>query len=758
MSFDSYIRLRQLNQPELSGYISRVVFPTLRTSGINVGGDTLPTGSGIFNLGSESFPWNQIWASGLFIPSGSGVNFGNTFFTAYTSGNQAVIKVGSYTFSSSPTGLSIIGPTGPTGPTGVTGATGISGIGVTGAASISGGSFMRLLFSNGGSGNAIQLPSGARGATGTAVTGFALSGTYIRPLYSDGTQGSGIQLPSGIQGAQGKAGGIVMDFSAFSGFYTGTAYPRAYVYNIDEDAVTPNPTINLVRGMTYDFGYSGLGLTGITITGNGVSYPTGVFQSNYFVESGITGYLKLVFFDSSVTGLYSNPKTGRYIRQELPTAVYGDILAKVITPDIVYNINESPTRSAQTFTIKLSATSSFKYGFQKYNFYTQDTIDSLGAWGFYILGDINASHFGPTGPSGSTGPQGIPGTQGERGLRGADGAAGTSITGVERLGGDIRFILSNGTYTDYINLPSGGPTGPTGPIGSTGPTGPTGPSGLAGSTGPSGLADKYAASFLYSDTNYNGSGSVFLKRPSGASTWVAVSGTARRFVPGDEISFYNTALVGKAYTTWQKLIFADSPSSRFQYFYANVSSYNVNNGLLSFIVADSPAPLGASGISQTVLFDQYNIVEVNLGGLGSTGPSGATGATGPQGTKGDTGNPIFVINSVSGLRQGTNTLSFLQYDGWNTYITGNSNLINFNYNTLSTGQTVLLRIYNSGAPDNINYGPTPLIQWDADIKFPNNITAPAPNPGTSSLYTILRFPDENGAKRVFCTYSINYSV
>lgn len=757
MSFDSYIRLRQLNQPELSGFMSRVVFPALTTSGVSVGGSVLPTGSGLYNLGSASLPWNQIYAKFLSVPSGSGVYFGDTFLTAYTSGNQAIIKIGSYTFSSSPTGLSIIGPTGPTGPTGSTGATGVSGIGVTGAVSISGGSFMRLLFSNGGSGNAIALASGAQGATGVSVTGFALSGVYVRPLFSNGTQGSGILLPSGVQGEQGKAGGIILDISDFSGFYSGNVFPRAYVYNIDENGFTANPDINLVRGMTYDFGYSGLGLTGVTITGNGVSYPTGTFQSNYFVESGITGYLKLVFFDSTVTGLYSNPRTGRYIRQELPSAVYGDILAKVISSSVSYNINESATRSAQTFTIKLSATSDFKYGFQKYNFFTQEPIDDLGSWGFYVLGDISASHFGPTGPSGLTGPQGTPGTQGERGLRGADGAQGISITGIERSGGDIRFILSNGSATDYINLPSGGETGPTGPTGPIGPAG-TGATGPTGPTGPSGLADKYSASFLYSDTNYNGSGEVFLKKPSGSSTWLAVSGTARRFVPGDEISFYNTSLVGKAYSTWQKLIFADSPYDRFQYFYATVTDYNINNGLISFLIANTPAPLGASGISQTILFDQYNIVDVNLGGLGSTGPTGPTGATGSQGLKGDTGNPIFVINNISGLIQGSNTLSFNQYDGWNTYITGNANIINFNYNTFSTGQTLLLRVYNSGAPDNINSGPTPLIQWDSDIKFPGNVTAPAPNPGTSSIYTFIRYPDEIGNKKIFCTYSTNYAI
>lgn len=749
---DSTIRLRQLNQGELSGYISRVVLPALRSSGLNVSGDILPTGSGILNLGSSFLPFKQVYAKELNLPSGSGVWFGSTFFTSYTSGNQAIIKVDGYTISSSPTGLSIIGPTGPTGPSGVIGPTGASGISVTGA--VSSGNFIRLLFSNGTSGNAIQLVSGATGATGVSLTGFSQSGNYIRPLLSNGTTGSGLLLASGLRGLQGKVGGIILDVTDFSGFSGNQIAPKAYIYNIDSLGVTANPDISFVRGMAYDLTYSGLNLSQVVITGNGTDFQTGIFKTNYFVESGITGYLKLVVFDTSIDQLYGNPKTGRFIRQEISTGVYSDILAKVVTNNVFYNIEEQNTRSELTFNVKLSSSSSYKYGFQKYNFYNQIPIDDLGAWGFYVLGDLNCSYFGPTGPSGESGPQGIPGTQGERGLRGSDGSQGISVTGTERNGNDFRLLLSNGATTNFITLPSGGPTGPQGNAGVDGPIGPTGPTGPQGATG---FADKYAATFLYTDTSIGSTGTAFYKKPSGISSWSVVTGTGRWFNPGDEIQFYNNALVGKAYTTYQKLLFADTPFDRSQYFYASVTDYNASNGLLSFLVADSPAPLGT--ISGRIIWHLYNEVDVNLGGLGSTGPTGPTGPTGAQGAKGDTGNPIFTINNpVSGLIQGVNTLSFSVFDSWNLYLTGNNNQINLNYNTFSTGQTVILRIYNSGAADNINTGPTPLITWDSEIKFPYNVTAASPNPGKSSLYTILRFPDQNGSKRIFCTYATEFAV
>jgi hypothetical protein len=270
---DSLIRLRQLNQPDLSGFISQVLFPALRTSGISVGGDILPTGSGIFDLGSAASPYDAIYGKRIFVPSGSGIFFGNDFFTAFQSGGTGVIRINNITITSSAQGLSIIGPTGPTGPTGPSGATGISGVGVTGA--VSQNNTFRLLFSNGTSGVALPLPSGATGATGIGLTGLYQSGNTIRGLFSNGVTGGPITLPSGATGPQGIVGGIAIDMSQMTGFHTGEQAPQVTIFNIDPFDNT-NPDIDLVRGMTYQLGYSGLNLNTVTITG------TGTFQHKLF--------------------------------------------------------------------------------------------------------------------------------------------------------------------------------------------------------------------------------------------------------------------------------------------------------------------------------------------------------------------------------------------------------------------------------------------------------------------------------------------
>ena len=753
---DSRIRISQVNQGEFTGFLRQALGPLLSGTGFLIqNSHFIPSGSGLSDLGSSSKPFRELFAKEITLPSGSGIWFGSDFVTAYTSGNQGVIKIGNFTVSTSGNLQGIIGPSGASG-VGFSGATGASGISVSGMSGV-GSTGFRLVFSNGTLSNSLALLSGATGATGVGLTGFKMVGlTGIQPLFSNGTTGSGILLPSGQRGLQGRAGAIRYDVSDFTGF-TGNLEPKAYIYDIDENGDTYNPDIYLVKGMSYNLGYSGLNLSGVTITGNGVDYATGNFQSNYFIESGITGYLKFVLFDPTVTGLYSNPKTGRYIRQEIlgEGGNYNDILAKVVTTSNLYNIEETTNRGELTFNVKLAADADLKYGFQKYNFYTQEAIDSAGAWGFYVLGDVNLDFYGRTGQPGPAGADGIPGTQGERGLRGLDGAAGASITGVERSVNDIRFLLSNGQSTDWITLPTGGPSGATGP---QGPTGPSGATGATGPQGPTGLADRYATSFSYTDTSYNGTGQALYKRVSGSSTWNLVTGTGRRFTPGDEISFYNNGTVGKAYTTWQKLIFADTPASRAQYFYGDVTSYNSSNGLLSFTVSNDPQPLGTFAGNE-IRLDNYAIVELNLGGLGSPGASGASGAVGPQGPIGNTGNPVFVINSnTSGLVDGTNTIRFDQYDFWDLYFTGANNQIYFDYSTFSTGQTVMLCIGNSGDSENINTGPTPLIIWENDyIKFPSNVQAPAPNPSTANIYTFVRLPDKAGNKRIFGTYSVGYS-
>jgi hypothetical protein len=741
---DSLIRLRQLNQTELSGYISRVLLPALRASGYNITGanrDLLPTSSGAQDLGSSSFPFDSVFTNQVQVPSGSGIWFGTTFLTAYTSGSTAVISVGSYQITSNPTGLSIVGPSGSIGITGPSGATGVSGIGITGISGV-GTTGITLLLSNGTRTNNILLPSGLTGVRGVSLTGLYSSGGYIFPQFSNGTTGTGIPLPTGIQGARGMAGGITLGIYDFTGLLAGQILPKAYIYDIDPLGASYNPTINLVKGMTYDFNYTGLSLTGVTI---GLT----TYKTNYFVVNSSTGYLKFAFFDPSVTDLYSNPYSGRYVKGEIGGAVYSDIYAKVADGDTIYNVEENANRGEQVFTLKYSASSPLKWGFQRFNFTTMDPMDDTSEWGFYVLGDVLSDYFGPSGASGQQGPAGIPGAQGERGPRGLNGSAGTSITGIERDGNDVRFLFSNGSVSDWTTLPAGGPTGPSGPAGAAGPSGAQGPQGLPGATG---FADRYSATFLYSDTSINGTGQAFNKRPSGTSTWVLCQNNNRKFSPGDEVSFYNDALKGKAYTTWQKLLFADTPYDRYQYFYATVSDYNSTNGLLNFVVSDTPSPLGMVG--NEVLWHQYNEVDVNLGGLGS---SGAQGPIGPAGPRGDTGNSVFVINHpTSGIRTGNNLIHTNQYDGFDLHITGLNNIVLFDYNTFATGQTILLRIANSGVGTNNDI--LPLITWGTgEIKFPYGVQAPGPEPNTACMYTLVRYPDAPFI-RVFCTYSMQYSL
>ena len=653
MAFDSLIRLRQLNQPELSGYISSVVMPAIKASGIIVNSGIFPTASGTEDIGSSSFPFDQIYAKQIILPSGSGINFGADFFTAYTSGADAVIKVGSYTITSSPIGLSIIGASGATGFVGASGATGATGISVTGAVSVNVTGF-RLLFSDGTSGNSISLPSGATGASGASVTGFTQSGNYAFALFSNGTTGTSISLPSGATGRQGKVGGIILNINDFTG-WTGSETPKAYIYDIDPLGNTYNPTINLVRGMSYDFGYSGLNLNTVNILGTD-------YNTNYFIESGITGYLKLVFFESTI--LSDNPKTGRFISQELDSTYFTTLNSALNIDTLSYNVEEQGSRAEQTFAVRLSSDNSYKWGFQKYNFFNQEPIDELGAWGFYVLGDTNVSHFGPSGLTGRQGASGAPGTRGNPGLRGLAGTPGNSITGTERQGNDIRLALSDGTFTEWTTLPAGGLQGPIGPPG-------TGASGVQGPIGPMGIADRYAGNFTINDEddiNISGSGSAMDIKISPASTFTFTTGNNRKFVPGDEIRFRADGLINKAYSPWQKMIFADSPASRSQYFYAYVTEFTPSIGQMSCVVLSDPPPLGLDG-GYIKLF-QYATVEFNLGGLGS---SGAIGLTGPSGLRGNTGNALFVINQpVIGLVEGVNTLNFNVNDFKFTELTSNS--------------------------------------------------------------------------------------
>ena len=107
--FDSSIRLKQINTGELASFILGLIN--------SPSGTIIPSGSGIYNLGSISDPYQNIYSEELNLVSG--INFGNTSFTAYISNGAGVINVGGYLITSSGIDegnyISIQGPSGSSG-------------------------------------------------------------------------------------------------------------------------------------------------------------------------------------------------------------------------------------------------------------------------------------------------------------------------------------------------------------------------------------------------------------------------------------------------------------------------------------------------------------------------------------------------------------------------------------------------------------------------------------------------------------------
>lgn len=738
MALTSQVRLRQLNTQELTGFLTGALPTILASTGIQVGGNIIPTASGLYNVGGTGLYYQNIYTNQLTVPSGSGINFGPNVFTAFTSGGGAVLKLNNFTITSSSQGLSIIGPQGIQGIQGPTGATGVSGIGVTGYSNVN--NKLVLYFSNGASGAPINLPSGATGATGAYTTGFYQSGNYLSPIFSNGGTGSAFFIPSGGLGPQGPIGNIYIDMQQLFGFHTGDIAPYVTIPYINP-TITENPPINLVKGMSYGFGYSGLATS--VISGN---------NTNIFVDDfGQTGYLQLVFFNNSAI-------PGRYVMGEAVGTGYATIANWLDTS--VNPISSSKTYSnylnSLSMNVNFTADDNYYYGFQRYAIGNLAPIDdslNAGEWGFYVLGQVTANYFGPPGPSGQQGSAGVPGPQGDIGPAGNDGQQGVGITGVYSNGTSIQLLFSNQTTSQWITLPSGGPSG------SIGLTGPQGPSGLQGPIGPSGLqgyADTYFAEFYPNDMVISGL-TGFYKQVSGASTWTQCIGTGRVCQPGDKIWFTTPSLVGKAYSPWQSMIFADDNFSTARYFYASVVSFNRNNGELQCVVSNTPSPAGL--VSSYIQLYNYSLIDTNLGGLGS---SGAIGPVGPQGPMGNTGHSIFINTSSNMSAYSTTNINPGSFDSWNLGISGEAQTINIQSAAFATGQTLIIKVRNTGVFSDGDYSnhSYPLLFWQLDgssgIRFPNNVPAPAPDPNTSSVYTFIRFPNQTGVPLVLCTFSTNY--
>ena len=733
----SQIKVRQISPTELSGFVNGTMFSSLSGTGINIGGNIISTGSGLYSLGGTNHYFKNLYTNNINIPSGSGIMFGNTSLTAFTSGNAGVLNVGGYTITSSATALSIIGPSGPSGLQGIQGITGNSGVGITGYTTSN--NQLTFYYSNGTSGNALQLPSGATGATGAFATGSIVSGNYISFVFSNGSTGASFYIPSGEQGEQGPVGNIYYDFGVLSNYTTGDPQPPLAYFPDVNPSITENPPLNFVKGMDYGIGYSGLS----------TYLMSGYIPTNYYVDDwGQTGYLQLVFFTSDAV-------PGRYISGQTLTTGYSDIA------NLLDTVNLHPISTNRTFNTYINQMSMsvgfdsdelYYYGFQRYSMALQAPIDGdsvPGEWGFYILGQANTSYFGPAGPSGAAGLQGIPGPQGDIGLNGIDGPVGIGITGVTSNGASLQLGFSDGSTSQWITLPQGGAQGETGPQGPSGLQGLPGPT---GATGAQGYADTYFAEFYPNDMQITGNVGIN-KQVSGASTWVLCQGNNRTCQPGDKIWFNTPSLVGKAYSPWQNIIFADNDFSNARYFYASVVSFNNNNGEMQCVVNSNPSPVGMVG-GYNQLYN-YSLIDMNLGGLGS---SGAIGPQGIQGPMGNTGYAIFQ-NTFSHLSPNdTTTVNPGSYDSWNFDFTGEYNTINILSNTFSTGQTLIIKVRNTGS---LNATENSLLFWQVNssgnvLKFPYNIPPPAPDPNNASIYTFLRFVDENNLPSIYCTFSANY--
>ena len=607
---DNYIRLKQLHNPEISGYVIDVLSgtPYLHLGGnVAISGDYLPAGSGSYDLGSSSLPFQD-----LYLGSGDNLYFGNDKLSV--SGTYLLIN-------GEPFSVDVTGPPGPVGITGPTGATGALGQqGYTGPTG----------------------PIGPSGATGISITGYLLSGgnnEYISYVLDDNTSAGGaathlppVLLPSGATGEQGSVGpvgGIIYSFTNITGLYSGEIQPSVSSPQFSYD----NPTLKVIRGLAYTMRYDQTNVSSALNT-----------ATNYFTNGD---YLQFCLFDPATNlGRYHPDETG-VGNQALSPIPSASGHTEALTSLFQY-YEETTFKEQMTGPVSFAAPGAFKYGFQRIT--ANGTALSPGH--FYVLGDVivyDASPAGPTGGTGMTGSTGMSGETGATGMSGATGMTGkTGLTGMTGAG-------------------ETGPTGPTGPTstepGVTGPTGPTGPQGMAG---PQGVGDKYKTSFgVDSLINPNDSTQTpvgsFNKIVAGSGTSTLVNGANATFTMEDEIIIRHDNLRNMAYTAAQKLLFTvNNDTSRF--FSGRVKTYNESNGQLHVIISPPySCPSCSTNSSGNPILDMFtaaNVIDVNLesleGRLGRTGLTGATGMTG-AGVTGPTGaqGPAHGYTGATGEVGGT---------------------------------------------------------------------------------------------------------
>jgi collagen type VII alpha len=608
---DNFIRIKQLDKPEVSGFI----YSALSGRGLEVisdqlkfSGDFLPATSGDKSLGSLPLPFDYVYTTG-------GVYFNNAVLSV-VDGDLRLNDVS----VTGDLGVGIVGPSGATGAVGPTGASGRAIISAIGTGVGANGGFTGIYFSLSGANDTafsyttpISLPTGPSGASGTNVTGTLLSGSglyggdrFLRFLFSDGTTGSLITLPTGatgVAGATGPVGGFTYSFLDATGFLTGhNSPPRAYIDQLQASGYSP--ALNLIRGFTYDFSYAGLNTTTVEETETNLILSTG----------GEAGFLRLCFFTSGTT-------TGRYI---------SGIQGQIISLSQIF-INSEYQLDGLRGAVRYDTTSKLKYGFELVDLEDEETLLNQ----HYVLGTVNffdTSPAGPQGPTGSTGPQGVAGPSGAQGIQ---GDASPVITGVALASGSgvnaYIFFVSGQTGTNAFPLPTGAP-GPSGAIGLTGPVGPRG--------------DSYKTSF-YSQT------------ASAKKNDVAVT-VNTTFSLNDELQFTHDNFKNLAYGVNQKLLFVAENTGT--YWNGRVVAYDNLAGLIEVNV-ESPYACSSpycfiSGGNPIFsgIFNTNILIDVNLDIVSAVGPSGATGVSGVHVTGasnvGGTGMYFYLSNGNT-----TNTIS-----------------------------------------------------------------------------------------------------
>jgi len=587
---DNLIRIKQLDKPELSGFIySALSGRTLEITSeqLKFSGNFLPTTSGKYSLGSPSLPFDHVYTT-------SGIFFNNAVLSV-VDGDLRLNDVS----VTGDLGVGVIGPSGATGAIGPTGASGRAIISAIGTGTGANGGFTGIYFSLSGSSDTeftyttpISLPTGPSGASGVNVTGTLLSGSslyggdrFLRFLFSNGTTGSLITLPTGatgvagVSGTTGPVGGFSFVLYDATGFKTGENNPpRAYVEQMEGSGY--NPTINFIKGFTYDFSYAGLNTAIINDVATNVLFSTGE-------EAGL---LRLCFFNTGVV-------SARYVSGSIPTPV---TLSNIF-------VNSSYELDGFRGIVKYDATANLKYGFELISIDSELSLNQVYVLGFVKLYD--GAPTGPQGPTGSTGPQG---PMGPTGPQGDQGSASPVITGIRLASGvgvnSYVFISSGGVEANPISLPTGAP-GPSGLIGLTGPIGPKG--------------DTYKTS-VYS----NSAGLSVRKNSSAEITFPS----AMSFTLNDELEFTHDNFKNLAYGVNQKLLFVAENTGT--YWNGRVVVYDNLAGLIKVNV-ESPygcnsalCSLSAGNPIFSGIFNTNILIDVNLDIVSAVGPSGATGLSG----------------------------------------------------------------------------------------------------------------------------------